>query len=262
MIDNEMSWVDHLGELRKRIIWVLLFFVIALIIGFFFAQPVVEHLKKDPAAAQITWHVFGISDALRIYMQVAFIIAFAVTLPIILYQIWAFVKPGLSDHERRAIGAYLPFSVLLFLVGVAFAYYGIFPMIMKFMLGITESLGAQETYGMTQYFQFMFNLVLPIGLLFELPIIVMFLTTIRVINPFALARYRKYAIFVSVIIASMITPPDLFSHLMAAVPLIILYEASIWLSRMVYRKQKLRDDEIEAGEVEEEFATIEIEDDK
>jgi sec-independent protein translocase protein TatC len=251
MIDKQMSWVEHLGELRKRIIWVVACFVLALIVGFVYAQPLVEHLKKDPAAAQITWHVFGISDALKIYMQIAVILAFALTLPVILYHIWAFVKPGLSNTESKAIRIYLPFSVLLFVAGVAFAYYGLFPLIMKFMLGITASLGAEETFGMTQYFAFMFNLVLPIGLLFELPVVVMFLTTIRVINPFALARFRKYAIFLSVVVASMITPPDLFSHLTAAVPLIILYEASIWLSRMVYRKQKQK--EIER---EEEFAVI------
>ena len=259
MIDNDMTWVDHFEELRKRLIVVLIFFVLAMVLGFLLASPIVEYLKNDPVASQITWHVFGISDALRIYLQVAFVIALIITSPIFLYQIWAFVSPGLHPKERRALGMYIPFAVLLLLIGLAFGYYFLFPKIFGFLTGFSHALGAEETYGMTQYFQFMFNLVIPIGVLFELPIIIMFLTTIRLVNPVALAKFRKYALLLSVVVASMITPPDFVSHLSAAIPLFCLYEISIWLSRWIYRKQKAKDDAAENGS-EEEFATIDLDD--
>ncbi|MBP1930052.1 twin-arginine translocase subunit TatC [Ammoniphilus resinae] len=255
MTDNEMSWVEHLSEVRKRLIWIILGFVVSMALGLFLAQPVIEHLKNDPAAINISWHVFGISDALRIYMQVSFTVALLFTLPLILYHAWAFVSPGLLATERRAIALYIPFAFLLFLLGIGFGYYGLFPMIITFMTGFTTAVGAEETFGMTQYFQFMFNLILPIALIFELPIVILFLTTLRLITPIFLVKFRKYAIFISVVIAAMISPPDFVSHTLTAIPIILLYELSIWLSKVVYHRQQMRD-RLAAAEEEEEFATI------
>lgn len=255
MTDKEMSVVEHLSELRGRLIWVVASFIISMIVGFLAAEPVVEHIKKDPIASQVSWHVFGLSDALRIYMQVAFIIALVITLPIILYHLWKFISPGLMEEERKAIAIYIPFAFFLLILGIAFGYYFLFPMIIEFMSGFSNLLGAEETYGLTHYFQFLFNLILPVSLLFELPIIILFLTTIRVVNPPLLVKWRKYAIFISVVIGAAITPPDFLSNILVSIPIIILYEISIWLSKMIYRKQQKRDQERE-----EEFATIHTDD--
>lgn len=255
MNDKEMTLVEHLAELRMRIIWILVGFVISLIIGFVAAGPIVEHIKNDPIAADISWHVFGLSDALRIYMQVAFMFALVITLPLILYHVWRFVSPGLLERERKAVATYIPFSFLLFIVGILFGYYFLFPMIIGFLSGFSEMLGAQETYGLTQYFQFLFNLILPISLLFELPVIILFLTSIRIVNPPMLIKFRKYAILLSVIVAAMITPPDFVSNIVVAIPVILLYELSILLSKRIYRKQLERD-----AAYEEQFATIKIDD--
>ncbi|RKD22591.1 twin arginine-targeting protein translocase TatC [Ammoniphilus oxalaticus] len=257
MNDNQMSVVEHLSELRKRLIWIISGFVVALIFGFLVAGPVVEHIKNDPIAVNIEdWYVFGLSDALRIYMQVAFVIALAFTLPLILYHIWRFVSPGLMEEERKAIAAYIPFSFLLLIIGLLFGYYFLFPLIIGFLSGFSQMLGASETYGLTQYFQFLFNLILPISLLFELPIIILFLTSIRVVNPPLLIKFRKYAMLLSVIVAAMITPPDFISNIVVTIPIIILYEISIILSKRIYRKQLARQ-----ARYEEEFATIRTDDD-
>jgi len=261
MTDKEMTWVEHLGEVRKRLIWIILGFVASMVLGLFLARPVIEHLKNDPAAINISWHVFGISDALRIYMQVSFTVALLFTLPLILYHAWAFVSPGLLMTERRAIGLYIPFAFLLFLLGIGFGYYGLFPMIIKFMEGFTTAVGAEETFGMTQYFQFMFNLIVPIAVIFELPIVILFLTTLRLITPSFLVKNRKYAIFISIVIAAMISPPDYVSHILTAIPIILLYEFSILLSKIVYRRQQKRDRLAVEEEEEEEFATIITDDD-
>lgn len=256
MNNKDMSVVDHLAELRKRLIWVILHFVITMVIGFIFAESVVEHIKNDPVAAMVSWHVFGLSDALRIYMQVAFIIAITLTLPVLLYHVWRFISPGLVEEERRGVRLYIPFAFLLLLMGIAFGYYILFPMIIGFMTGFSDMMGAEETYGLTHYFQFLFNLILPVSLLFELPIIVLLLTTLRIVNPPILKHFRKYAIFLSVVIAAMITPPDFISNVLVAIPIIILYEFSILLSNIVYKKQLARD-----AQWDEEFATIDTDDD-
>lgn len=251
MTKKEMSMVEHLSELRIRLVWILVSFVFAMIIGFLAAEPVVEHIKHDPVAANVSWHVFGLSDALRIYMQVAFIIALVITLPLILYHLWRFVSPGLLEEEKKAIATYIPFSCLLLIIGLLFGYYFLFPMIIGFMSNFSTLLGAQETYGLTQYFQFLFNLILPISLLFELPIIILFLTSIRLVNPPLLIKFRKYAILLSVIVAAAITPPDFISNIVVTIPILILYELSIVLSKGIYRRQLERQ-----AQWEEEFATI------
>jgi sec-independent protein translocase protein TatC len=248
-MNKEMTLVEHLTELRKRIIWTALLFIIALVLGFTVAGPVVEYLKSNLVVSSVSMHVFGLGEALRVYIQVAFLIAFIVTTPVILYHLWAFVAPGLEPKERKALLLYIPFAVIMLITGLLFAYYLLFPMVVGFLSGFTATLGVEETYGIAQYFQFMFNLVIPVGLVFELPIIILFLTAIRLLNPLVLIRVRKYAIFFSVVLAALITPPDFVSNILVAIPLILLYEFSIWLSRMLYRKQ-LREKE------EEELATI------
>lgn len=254
MKNKEMSLADHLSELRIRLIWILGSFVLAMIIGFLAAEPVVEHIKQDPIAVNVSWHVFGLSDALRIYMQVAFIIALVITLPLILYHLLRFVSPGLMEEEKKAIATYIPFSFILLIIGIMFGYYFLFPMIIGFMSGFSAMLGAHETYGLTQYFQFLFNLILPISLLFELPVIILFLTSIRIVNPPLLIKFRKYAIFLAVVIAAAITPPDFVSNIVVTIPVLILYEISILLSKRIYRRQQKQQAELE------EFATIDTED--
>jgi sec-independent protein translocase protein TatC len=254
MTNDDMTLVEHLTELRKRLIWIIVTFVSAFILGFVIAGPVVEQLKMDPIAANISLHAFGPADALRVYMQVAFVSALILTTPVILYHVWAFVAPGLDSTERRALLMYIPFAVLLLILGLAFGYFILFPMVIGFMASFSEALGVQETYGIAQYFSFMFNLIVPVGLIFELPVIVLFLTAIRIINPLVLVKFRKYAIFLAVVIGALITPPDLISNILVAIPMLILYEFSIILSKIVYRRQLRKQQE------EEEYALIKTDD--
>ncbi|MEI7026464.1 twin-arginine translocase subunit TatC [Paenibacillus sp. y28] len=232
-----MSLVEHLTELRGRIIWVLVVFVLAMIGGLIVADPVLNFLKNQEPARSISWNAFSPWDAIGIYMQVSMVIALAVCLPVILYHFWAFVRPGLRENEQKATLKYIPFAALLFLIGLAFSYFIVFPMAFEFTLMVTHNLQLTETYGITQYFTFMFNILLPISLLFELPIVVMFLTRIRILNPLRLRKMRRYAYVILVIVATVVTPPDLISDILVAIPLILLYELSVLLSTLVYRKQ-------------------------
>ena len=123
-------------------------------------------------------------------MKIAAIFSLVISVPLIFYQLWAFVKPGLRKEEQKAAIRYVPYAFLLFIVGITFGYYVVFPMTLSFTTTITQSMGLQETYGITNYLNFMFNLALPLALLFELPLVVMFLTKIRILNP---SRLRKCA---------------------------------------------------------------------
>lgn len=238
--DQDMQLVEHLSELRKRIIWVLVTFVAAFIGGFMYARPVVQYFQES---AGVKWMVIGVGDGLRVYMQFSFAIAFVVTLPFILYHIWKFVSPGLRPHERKAAGVFIVPAFFLFILGLLVGYYLVFPMIVGFMIQFSSELGAANPneFGIVQYFGFMFNIIIPLALLFELPIVVMFLTRLRILNPVRLKKFRGYSYFVLIIVASLISPPDLFSHLSVFIPLVLLYEVSVFVSRIVYRKQ-LRED--------------------
>ncbi|MFC0213254.1 twin-arginine translocase subunit TatC [Paenibacillus chartarius] len=241
MDQDQQTLVEHLQELRKRLIWVLIALVVGMCGGLFFAQRVILFLSKQPPAAGMELHAFSPWEPIRIYMNFGLLIGLLLVLPVALYHLWAFVKPGLRPIEQRATLMYIPGAVVLFLVGIAFAYFVVFPMAFFFGSGISTSVGITETYGMAQYFGFMFNIILPVSLIFELPIIVMFLTKIRILNPDRLVKLRRWAYMLLVIIAAIITPPDLLSAIIVFIPTILLYEFSVLLSRRVYRKQLEQD---------------------
>jgi sec-independent protein translocase protein TatC len=237
--------VEHLGELRKRIMIVLVMLIIGLIGGMLAANVIISYLKQVEPASSIDWNAFSPWDSLRIYMNVSLAVAAVLTLPVALYQIWAFVKPGLRKEEQRTSLMYVPGAFFLALLGISFGYFLVFPMAFKFTSFLTRSLGLVETYGAAQYFSFMFNIILPLALLFELPLVVMFLTKLRIMNPRMMHKFRRFAYFILFVISALITPPDVISAVIVSIPLMILYEISVLLSRTVYRKQQEADRHIE-----------------
>ncbi|KXG42568.1 twin-arginine translocase subunit TatC [Tepidibacillus infernus] len=242
--DKSMTLVSHLEELRKRIIWIILFFVVALVVGFMLTDPVIRYFTDELKAKGVTFNVFRLSDALRVYMQFAFAIGITLSLPFALYQIWRFVAPGLTKRERKATIWFIPFAFILFLLGVSFAYFILFPMVVTFLSNISKQLGVVEVYGIAQYFSFMLNIVIPFGIVFELPVVVVFLTRLGIITPKLLIKIRKLAYFVLIIVAVTITPPEPMSDILVSVPLILLYEISIMLSKVASKKRQQALEEI------------------
>jgi sec-independent protein translocase protein TatC len=260
MEDKEKRWTEHLAEMRTRILWVFAFFILFLIVGFACAQPVIHWMKADILSGamgrNLDLHIFSPGETLSIFMQFAFVVSLVLTSPVALYQAWRFVQPGLTKQEQRVTLRYIPFSVLLLIGGLFFGYFLIFPFVIQFLTMLTASLGATETYGMYEFFRFLFRIVVPIGLLFELPVLILFLTRLRIINPDLLKRGRKFAYLAMVILAAMITPPDFISNILVAIPLIGLYEASLLLSMRTYRKMKAEEEAYERSwEVRERVPT-------
>lgn len=237
--DRQMPLEEHIGELRRRVIRLLILFLLFMVAGFFLADDVVLYLKNQPVAAQIPWVVLGLTDAFKVYFLFSIVVGLVLTFPFALYQIWAFVSPGLTPRERRLTLSFIPAAVLLFLIGLAFGYFWLFPFMVQFMMNLAERLGAQEMYGMIHYFQFLITFVVPFGFVFQMPVLVLFLTRLQVISPQLLKRIRKYAYFALFVVAAVITPPDVFSHLLVTLPLIGLYELSILLSRLASPKTRV-----------------------
>lgn len=252
VIEEEMTLYDHLGELRRRIILVGSVFLVAMIIGLIIAPRVIEHLQNIPAAEDFPMNVFSLTDPVMLYMNFAFVIGLILVFPLLLHQLWAFVSPGLMENERKATLSYIPIATFLFFGGLAFAYFILFPNVLRFLSSLTERLGLTEQYGVNDYFSFLFQLTLPFGLLFQLPVVVMFLTRLGLITPAWLRTVRKYAYFVLLVVAGFITPPEIVSHLMVTVPLLLLYEVSIIISKSTYKKvQKAEKQRMEEWALEE-----------
>jgi sec-independent protein translocase protein TatC len=233
MDDKELNLVDHLEELRKRIIISALAFVVFFIVGFIYVGDIYKWFVRD---LEVKLMVLGPSDIIWIYFMLATIVAVAGTIPVLALQIWLFVKPALRPFERKITLSYIPALFFLFLIGLSFGYFVIFPMVLKFLVNMGADMFVTN-FTAERYFSFIMNMTLPFGVLFELPVVVMFLTSLGIINPFVLAKIRKYAYFVLIIIAIIITPPDFMSDFVVTVPLLLLYEISINLSKFVYRKR-------------------------
>ncbi|MCD7036419.1 twin-arginine translocase subunit TatC [Metabacillus sp. GX 13764] len=236
MKQKEMSVYDHLAEVRMRLFAVALFFAAALIAGFFLTKPVMVYLQHTNEAKLFALNAFKLTDPMLVYMQFTFIIAIIITSPVILYQLWAFVSPGLYEKERKVTLSYIPIALLLFLLGISFGYFVLFPIVVGFMTKISRELGIAQVIGVHEYFTFLIELVLPFGLLFQLPVAVMFLTRLGMVTPMLLSKMRRYAYVILLVVAAFITPPEVLSQILVAVPLILLYEVSIIISRISYRK--------------------------
>lgn len=224
-----MPLLEHLGELRKRIVYMLVVIVIGMVIGLAVAQPVYNFLMSQEPAKDMSLHAFSLWDGIGMYMKFSFVIALILAIPFAAFQLWAFVKPALRKNEQRATLKYIPFALLMFLIGLAFSYFVVFPLAFHFTRSVSANLHLEETIGIIQYFAFMFNILIPISLLFELPLVIMFLTAIRVLNPLRLRKMRRIAYFLMILIGVVVTPPDFISDILVAIPLLILYEISVFI---------------------------------
>lgn len=232
--EKEMNVVGHLSELRNRLIVTAVFFILFFILGFVFVQDIYIFFKQD---IDFDLHVTGIGDTLRIYITIASIVALVGTLPILSLQIWLFVRPGLTKQERKASLSYIPAIFFLFIFGLVFGYLIFVKFIIPFLISLNDDLFV-EIFTVTKYFSFLFRMVIPFAFIFEVPIITMFLTKIGILTPNFLQNMRKYAYFILLILGGIITPPDVFLQLIVAVPLFLLYEISIYLSKIVYKRRE------------------------
>lgn len=230
-----MNLVGHLSELRNRIIVTGLFFIAFFIIGFIYIKEIYGFFEKD-INFQLT--ITSPGDIIWIYITMAGIIGLVGTLPVFCLQLWIFIKPALTKKERRVSLSYIPAVFFLFLFGLAFGYIMFIKLILPFLLSLNDGM-FNELFTVEKYFRFLFRITIPFALLFEIPVVIMFLTSLGIVTSKFLKKMRKYAYFILLIVAALVTPPDIFLQLIIAIPLFILYEISVYLSSIV-EKGKIR----------------------
>jgi len=232
--DQNMRLVQHFEELRKRIMITLVAFLLSLILAFIYVQDIYHVLVKD---LPFKLALLGPSDILVVYLMIASVVAITAIIPVAAHQVWLYVRPALTPKERRVTIAYIPALFTLFIVGISFGYFILFPLVLNFLMSISNDMFT--TFFTTEkYFHFLFHMTLPFGFLFELPVVIMFLTSLGVINPYRLQKIRKYAYFLLIFVSILVTPPDFLSDILVIIPLLLLYESSISLSKFVYKRQK------------------------
>jgi sec-independent protein translocase protein TatC len=223
MENDHGELIGHLNELRQRIIKILFTFIIFLVTAFIFVEDMYNWLVRDLDGKLA---ILGPGDILWVYMIISTICAIAFTIPVAAYQVWRFVKPALTREESMVTLSFIPGIFVLFITGISFGYFVLFPTVLGFLTNL--SVGQFETmFTAEEYFRFMLHLSLPFGFLFEMPLVVMFLTRLGILNPMRLAKARKLSYFTLIVVSVLITPPDFISDILVIVPLLILYELSV-----------------------------------
>ena len=264
MIDEKKSLLEHLGELRRRLIFCLVAVVIGMIVSylcynilimdiirgpldalsgrkdnpFALGSPFLELAKSFRIKLQIPefdLHYIGPSEGLIVKLKVSFFSGIILVLPFIIFQIWKFISVGLEKKERRVILIYFPMSLLLFSAGILFAYFIMVPAGLYFLINVSS--GLKPMFTISKYTSLIILLISVFGLIFELPLVILFLTRTGLVTPKFLTQKRKYAILMMFIISAILTPPDVFTQFMLAIPVIILYEVSVLISRLAWSRR-------------------------
>ena len=236
-----MNFLDHLEELRWRIIKIIITIIGGGLVVFGFIDiilkimlyPISQVTNDNPIQLQ----VLSVQGMFLIKWFIAFISGFVLAMPVVVYQIWRFVPPGLKINEKRYALPVVLFACISFITGVSFGYLVLIPFSLEFFSGMGAGL-VENNFSITYYFSFLTWLLLGAGLVFQLPVLSLFLSAIGVLTPPFMRHYRRHAIVTILILSSFITPPDPVSMLMMAVPLVVLYELSIGVSWMVNHRRE------------------------
>ncbi len=238
---GEMPFLDHLEELRWRIIRSLIALAIGAIIGFLLVQnfDVLELLKRPiaPYLPDGKLYVTRPTDAFLITLKLAVLVGAILAAPVIFSQVWAFLSPALYDQERRFIVPALLAGLVLFSIGVAIAYVWVMPAALKFLLTRFQQDFLESIITADAYFRLAIQLILAFGIMFEVPLFMVLLSAMGLVSPAAYTKHRPFAIVIGAILSAMLTPPDVVSMLMLMLPVVLLYEAGILVSRVIWRKR-------------------------
>ena len=238
------SFLSHLFELRDRIIKSALA-IIAVFVCLVYWAPDIFHLFSQPLLDSLPaggkMIVTDVTGSFFVPMKVTMLVAFLIALPVVIYQLWAFIAPGLYQHERKLVVPLVVSSYSLFVFGMAFAYFLVFPTVFNFMASYNAPLGAEMSTDIDKYLSFAMNTFLAFGITFEVPVVVVVLVRMGIVPLAKLKEIRPYVIVGAFVISAVVTPPDVLSQLLLAVPMTLLYELGLFIAR--FYTPKPADDE-------------------
>jgi sec-independent protein translocase protein TatC len=242
---GRMSFFEHLVELRKRIVTSLAAIGVGMLIGFlisdktinFIVNPILVALRKQHLEDRL--YYASPATPISFYISLSLYIGIVIAMPVVLYQIWLFVAPGLYKHERRAVLGFVVSSMLLFLCGIAFGYYVMLPQVLNFLIGFGEHLPLKPLVTIDEYFSFVLIVLVGLGVIFELPVLIFILSLFGIVTPKFLLKNFRYAMLIITIVAAIVTPtPDATTMLIFMAPMVALYFVGVLVSYMVLRNKR------------------------
>ena len=260
---NEMSFLDHLEELRWLLVRSTTAILVMAIATYFISDYLFDTILFGPTRPSFFTYTFfcdlshklGFAESIcitempfiiqntemegqvNVFVWICILAGFILSFPYILWEIWKFISPALYDKEKKNAKVFIFFSSLLFFLGVIFGYFVVIPMSVNFLATFTVSDVVKNQFTLESYIGMVKTSILASGLFFELPIIIYFLTKLGLVTPKFLRKYWKYAVVIILLIAAIVTPPDVVSQTIVAIPMLIIYEISIFISMLVYKKQ-------------------------
>ncbi len=238
--ENKMSLTDHLMELRKRLSRSLIALGLGFFVCYYFKDFIFEIITRPltRVLAKNSYLIYtGLTEAFFTYMKIAFFAALIITSPFILYQIWKFISPGLLPRERQYVVPFVLSSSFLFIGGILFGYFIVLPTAFEFFVSFNNDY-LKAMLSFKDYLSLFVTFLLGFGISFELPIFIFFLTKLGIVNAPMLSKQRRYAILIIFLVAAILTPsPDALSQILMAIPLMFLYEVSIFVSKFAEKKK-------------------------
>ncbi|GAW91124.1 twin-arginine translocase subunit TatC [Calderihabitans maritimus] len=240
MEEKVMSLREHLEELRKVLIISLVTLVFTTVVSYFLLREQIMAILLEPVKPfKISLVYITFTEAFLTQLKASLLAGIVLAIPIILWQIWSFIVPALKPQEKKYILLLVPVSTILFIGGILFAYKTVFRLAVQFFIiqgGVVP--GLTPMISISKYFSFLISFLIPFGLIFQLPLVIIFLTRIGVVNHRLLAANRKYVLLLIFTVAAILTPPDVISQILMGGPMYLLYEVSIWLSRLAAVRSK------------------------
>lgn len=237
-MDREQSLFEHLAELRQRIIKSVLVIILAVIVAVVISQPAFRFIMDQAQTDGVMLVQFSFADTFLTQFKFAVILGLVIAFPFVLYQLVAFIIPALRPEEKRLLYMGLPFATGMFALGWSFGWFVVVPISKAFFQDMAKAVGVVEQITPSNYLSFVLGICNPLGIAFELPLVVLILARIGLVSHTFLARVRKYAFLVLMILAAVLSPPDVISMMIFLVPLYGLYEFSIVLARIAAPKDR------------------------
>ncbi|MCI7812972.1 MAG: twin-arginine translocase subunit TatC [Lachnospiraceae bacterium] len=251
--EKNMTLSGHLRELRNRIVICLICFVVAFLVGLNFAPQIVEMMTAMGEEYGYVYVFIAPQELLMQYFSVALLAALCIALPVIVYNVWAFIRPGLRKNENLLFLSALFCGLICFIIGILFAYKIMMPFMLYFLIHLSEGSEISASISVQSYLTFVFSIFIIFGFIFELPVLSCILTQLGFLKTSWMKKGRKLIIVCIFLVAAVVTPPDIVSQVMVAIPMIGLYELSILLCTFLENlKKKRREESIEQEETESE----------